>query len=85
MIYEYECQECKHQFSKSLLIGERDKPLSECCPSCQKDGTVTRVFNSLAVSYSGFKSPVTRAGSGWNDVLKKIKAGSGRHNTIQTN
>jgi hypothetical protein len=33
---------------------------------------------------SDSKTPLRRAGSGWNDVLKKIKKGSGRSNTIKT-
>jgi hypothetical protein len=33
---------------------------------------------------SDSKTPLRRAGSGWNDVLKKIKKGSARSNTIKT-
>lgn len=85
MVYEYECQECKAPFSETLLISERDIPLTRPCPSCSKAGSVTRVFNSMPIAYGGFKSNVSRAGSGWNDILKKIKSQAGRVNTIQTN
>jgi hypothetical protein len=30
------------------------------------------------------KTPLRRAGSGWNDHLKRMKSGSGRTNTIKT-
>jgi len=85
MIYEYKCQGCGHEFSESLKIEDRDRPLSAPCPHCHQENVVTRVFNGMSIAYSGFKSNVTRAGSGWNDVLKKIKAGAGKNNTIQTN
>ena len=33
---------------------------------------------------SGAKSPLRMAGSGWSDVLNKVKSGSGSGNTIET-
>ena len=30
------------------------------------------------------KTPLRRAGSGWNDHLNRMKSGSGRSNTIKT-
>ena len=84
MIYEYKCQGCGHEFAESLPIDERDKPLAAPCPKCHQE-EVTRVFNGMSIAYGGFKSNVSRAGSGWNDVLKKIKSQAGRVNTIQTN
>jgi hypothetical protein len=33
---------------------------------------------------SDSKTPMRRAGTEWNDVLKKIKKGSARSNTIKT-
>jgi hypothetical protein len=33
---------------------------------------------------SGVKSPLRMAGSGWCDVLNKVKTGSGRGNNIKT-
>ena len=33
---------------------------------------------------SDSKTPMRRAGSGWNDHLNRIKSGSGRSNTIKT-
>jgi hypothetical protein len=32
---------------------------------------------------SDHKTPMRRAGSGWKDMLGKIKKGSGRNNTIK--
>jgi len=41
--------------------------------------TVKRIIRSAPrISYDGAQTILQRAGSGWNDVLKKIQKGSGR-------
>ena len=79
--YDFSCESCGHQYEENVPSAERDNPRS--CPSCSKK-KVKRGVSAVKVSYSGFKDNVTRAGSGWNDVLNKVKKGSGRSNTIRT-
>lgn len=79
--YDFSCQSCKFEFAENVLIANRDD--ERICPSCGKN-KVKRGVSAVKVSYSGFKDHVTRAGSGWNDILNKVKKGSGRSNTIRT-
>lgn len=79
--YDFNCESCGHEFTENVPIANRDDP--RACPSCGKKN-VKRGVSAVKVSYSGFKENVTRAGSGWNDVLNKVKKGSGRSNTIRT-
>lgn len=84
MTYSYKCKNCDHTFDLNLLIAERDRPLGDACPSCDQL-TVVRAFSAPpALSYEGGKTVLQRAGSGWNDLLGKIKKGSGRRTNIET-
>jgi hypothetical protein len=62
-------------------MSKRDEATQEPCPEC--GGEVYRTMETGGL-VSDSKTPLRRAGSGWNDVLKKIKKGSGRSNTIKT-
>lgn len=79
--YAYQCKKCEHYFEKILKISERDEPITQPCPECE--GEVYRTMETGGL-VSDSKTPLRRAGSGWNDVLKKIKKGSARSNTIKT-
>lgn len=79
--YDFTCQSCNHEFSEIVPIDNRDDPLT--CPKCGKK-KCKRGVSAVKVSYSGFKSMYSRTSNGWNDVLKKIKKGSGSGNTIRT-
>jgi hypothetical protein len=83
MNYEYLCKTCNKKWEESRSIDTRDEPTLQSC-SCGKNGTIVRILNALSINYSGFKSPIRRAGSNWNDLLKKIKKGSGKDTTIET-
>jgi len=79
--YDFSCSSCDHEFAENVPIANRDD--ARACPSCGKN-TVKRGVSAATVSYSGFKDNVTRAGSGWNDVLNKVKKKAGSINTIKT-
>ena len=40
--YDYVCDACNHAFEQTRMISERDQPISEPCPKCQKEGEVRR-------------------------------------------
>jgi hypothetical protein len=66
-------------------MSERDAPTTKKCPHCESENTVKRIIDfAPRVSYDGAKTVLQRAGSGWNDVLNKIKKSSGRHTNIET-
>ncbi len=83
MMYQFRCSACSAEFEANLSMNERDAPLLIPCKQCNT-GKINRVFTTAGISYAGNKSAVRRAGSGWNDVLKKIKSTAGRTNTIDT-
>ena len=84
MIYGYKCEKCEESWDETHLMEERDKPVETNCPHCLVKGEVIRLMEASFISYHGTKGALKRAGSGWNDVLKKIKSQSGRNNTIET-
>jgi len=85
MTYTYICNECQHLWEDRLLYEQRESPCTQPCPSCEHQGSVCRTFTSAPrISYHGAKTILQRAGSGWNDVLNKVKKGSGKHAKIET-
>lgn len=79
--YDFNCQSCEHAFEQNVPFEQRDEPLE--CPKCGKK-TVSRGVSAVKMAYSSGKTNLSRAGSGWNDVLGKVKKGSGRSSTIRT-
>jgi len=85
MTYTYKCEKCDHEWDSSLSMADRDVPIGQPCVQCEQQSYVKRII-SFAPSITS-ESAMTlqqRAGSGWNDVLTKIKNKSGRYCTIQT-
>ena len=65
-------------------MASRDLPLSQPCPHCSAVDSVKREMTAAGISYEGGKTILQRAGSGWNDVLNKVKKASGRQAKIET-
>lgn len=81
MIYNYQCRACEHEFTRHLPMDDRKIPEGEPCPSCGKEGTIYQKIGAPSF-VSDTKSTLTRAGQGWQDVLKRVKANSGKNNSI---
>jgi putative FmdB family regulatory protein len=81
MLYGYTCQKCKHVFDLNCSVSDRDKATREPCPACSAEA-VTRDVSAANISYTGFISLHKRAGSGFNDLLKKIKKGAGKNAVV---
>ena len=82
MTYTFKCTACEHEWDASMSMADRDIPLSQPCIQCGSDeaGGVKRIISAAPrISYEGGQTVLQRAGSGWNDVLKKIQKGSGRY------
>jgi hypothetical protein len=62
-------------------MSKRDEATQQPCSEC--GGEIYRTLETGGL-VSDSKTPLRRAGSGWSDVLKKVKKGSGRSNTIKT-
>jgi putative FmdB family regulatory protein len=85
MTYTYRCSGCEQQWDDRLSLNDRDVPISQPCPHCNSHETVKRIIDfAPRISYDGGKTVLQRAGSGWNDVLNKVKKSSGRNTNIET-
>ena len=56
--YDYVCDACSHKFEQTRMISERDQPISEPCPKCQKEGVPERMRKNL-------DSGTNRSGQRW--------------------
>lgn len=85
MNYDYVCDCCEASWEKNIPMSDRDIPTESPCPYCGIKA-VRRAIAKPSVSYDGggVTSVVRRAGSGWNDVLNKVKKASGRRTNIET-
>ena len=81
MTYDYYCDKCDKVWEETHTIANRDKPVGKTCP-CEGNGTVKRGVCAPGLSYEGAVTPIRRAGSGWNDVLKGIKKAAGPKSNI---
>ena len=82
MIYDYYCDKCDKTWEENHTMSNRDEPVGKPCP-CGDGGTVKRGVCAPGLNYQGSMSPIKRAGSGWNDVLKGIKKAAGPKSTIE--
>lgn len=89
MTYSFECENCGREFTLSLSVMDMDQPLSEPCPSCRKFGEIHRIWNwsgPIKAGKGGVDSIHSlankKAGSDWGDLMKTIKKGSAKCNTI---
>jgi len=80
--YDYICNECLYSYTKLLKISERNIPTESPCPECGALTISQKIGAPKTVSQVG--STLSKTSNGWNDVLQKVKSGSGRGNTIRT-
>jgi putative FmdB family regulatory protein len=85
MTYTYRCDSCNEQWEDRLPMSDRDVPTTHPCPLCNAEESVKRIIDfAPRISYDGAKTVLQRAGSGWNDLLNKVKKASGRNANIET-
>jgi len=71
--YTYKCKECEHDFTKICKIADRKRPLEEPCPACQAEGSVDQTILSAPGLNAEIGGSLKKAGSGWGEVLSKVK------------
>ena len=75
--YDFACKKCNHNFDLYLKIEEREKPLSEPCPKCNKKKSVYRNYNdytqSIGADATLNENKVT--GGRWNELMGRMKKG----------
>lgn len=75
--YQFKHKETGEVIDKFLRISQLDEWK-------QDNPEYESYFSGAPGLVSGSKDVFSRAGDGWNDHLNKIKANSGRDNTIKT-
>lgn len=80
--YDFLCESCQHEYEEMVHSSARDD--LRTCPNCGEKKAKRVWRNASSVSYTGKISNLKRAGSGWNDMLTRIKKASARKNTINT-
>lgn len=80
--YDYNCNKCNFKFDRFLKISDRNIPTESPCPDCGSLAVSQRIGTPSLVTQVG--STLSKTSDGWNDVLNKVKKGSGRGNTIHT-
>lgn len=71
-IYDYKCGECGKTFTKILRMSERKTPEQEPCPHCGSSGKVEQVLLSAPGIADPCRIGVTKADSGFKEVLAGI-------------
>ena len=76
-IYEFKNNETDEIVDIKLSISEYDQFLVD-------NPHLTRYYSSSPGLVSGTKSALTTAGSGWQELIGRVKKSSGKDNTIKT-
>ena len=71
-LYDYKCEDCEHTFYKNLSIPERNTPINEPCPECQKDNTIKRAWGGGTSIVSGVSLKDKRSDY-FRDRIESIK------------
>lgn len=69
--YDYQCNECKTQFSKLLRMSDRKTPELEPCPECQALAVEQVLFSAPSIG-DPVRIGVTKKDSNFTEVLKGI-------------
>lgn len=77
-LYDYQCNGCGAAQTLRKSIADRHEPESDPCKEC--GGEISMVIGAPKI-VSGVKGPQS-APDGFKDVLRTIKKGSGKENTI---
>lgn len=74
--YGFVCESCNFKFDKILKISERDQPLTENCPSCNKKN-VSKDFSSLmpGLGSDSNLTPDKATGGRWSELMGRMKSG----------
>lgn len=75
-IYTFRNKKTGTEITENISMARREEKLAT--------GEWEQVITGIAGMISDSKSPMTRAGKGWQDRLKEIKKNSGKGNTINT-
>jgi putative FmdB family regulatory protein len=78
--YDYRCIKCGRIEERIVMISKKDDP-STC--TCEEKGEMKRLISIPPAVVHDTIHPIRRAGTEWNDVLKRIEKNSARENNIE--
>lgn len=74
--YAFKCENCEKKWECFLTVSERDTPLKEKCPHCNKKKIAKDwMENSLSIGVDATLTPNKATGGRWNELMSKMKAG----------
>lgn len=77
--YTYQCSSCNHTFDKNLKMAEMNQPISEPCPHCNKEDSITKLIVGKPMLIDPVRLGRGKDG-GFQEVLQKI-----HHSTPKSN
>lgn len=69
--YEYECEACKHVFTRASSIANRNIPTEESCPNCDKIEVQKRITTPPVLD--PYRMGRHKTPDGFRDVLRRIR------------
>lgn len=73
-IYEYECDECMHQFEDIQSMSNDMVPCGEPCPECGKNGSIRKSFRTAPTGTSdSTMTPDKKTGGRWSEMMDRVK------------
>ena len=89
MLYDYTCEKCGAVWEENYPMADRDKPVGKPCPkehclskSSDCGGIITRGITAPGLNFEGSVTKISKVSGGFRDVLKGIKKGSDKSNTM---
>ena len=75
--YGFVCEGCEKSFDVLTSIANRDNPLNEACPHCNKKGKIVKDFQGIRCSLSADMTltPDKATGGRWSELMGKMKKG----------
>jgi len=78
--YDYRCIQCGKIEERIVMISKKDDPYT--C-TCEMNAEMKRLISIPPAVVHDTIHPIRRAGTEWNDVLKRIEKNSARANNIE--
>ena len=75
--YDFKCEKCSQKWTQFLLIQDRENPVKNACPHCNKKNCVIREWTTenLSIASDATLTANKKTGGAWNELMSKMKSG----------
>lgn len=80
MIYQFNCENCNDAFTVDVPMDDRNKPIDDPCPLCEKSGGIYRDWSSTSITYDTMDVQTRArkvAGSDFSEMMSRIHKNAG--------